>query len=71
MSGPDWVLLFAGSYLAIGFLFGLAFVAVGVNRIDPAARGTSIVFRALILPGSVAFWPALAVTWVLRREERS
>ena len=66
----ELVLLVAAGYLAAGLLFGVAFVTVGVARIDPAARGTSAAFRLLILPGSVALWPALAVVWVRRREER-
>lgn len=69
MSGAELVLLFAGGYLAAGFVFGLAFVTVGVARLDPAARGTTAAFRLLILPGSVALWPALAAKWVRHRGE--
>jgi hypothetical protein len=50
-------------YSTCGMLFGVPFVAVGVGRLDSAARGTSIAFRLLILPGTVAFWPLLAVRW--------
>jgi hypothetical protein len=63
MSGAELVLLVAGGYLLAGFLFGLAFVTLGVTRIDPAARGTSAAFRLLILPGSLALWPLLATKW--------
>ena len=70
MISAELVLLVAAGYLAVGLLFGVAFVTVGVGRIDPAARGTSASFRLLILPGSVALWPALTVIWVRRREER-
>jgi hypothetical protein len=70
MISAELVLLVAAGYLAAGLLFGVAFVTVGVVRIDPAARGTSVAFRLVILPGSVALWPALAVVWVRRREER-
>jgi hypothetical protein len=51
-------------YLGCGLLFGVAFVAVGVGRVDVAARGAPLGFRLLILPGTVAFWPLLAVRWV-------
>jgi hypothetical protein len=51
-------------YLVCGLLFGMAFVTVGVDRIDAAARGTSPGFRLLILPGTTAFWPLLAVRWI-------
>lgn len=69
MSGAELVLLVAGGYLLAGFLFGLAFVTLGVTRIDPAARGTSAAFRLLILPGSVALWPLLATKWAGHKGE--
>jgi hypothetical protein len=69
MDGAELVLLAVFGYLAAGLTFGLAFVTVGVTRIDAAAQGTSAVFRMLILPGSVALWPILAVKWVRRKGE--
>ena len=52
-----------GAYVAIGLLFGLAFVWRGVNRIDPAAVDGGWGFRLLILPGAVIFWPYLGRRW--------
>ena len=46
-------------YALIGAVFGLAFIAFGVQRIDSGAKGSGIGFRLLIFPGSVAFWPLL------------
>lgn len=63
MTGPELLLLVAGGYALAGAAFALAFVTVGVTRLDPAARGTSWRFRALITPGSAALWPLLAVKW--------
>jgi hypothetical protein len=51
-------------YLTLGLLFAIAFVAVGVQKIDPLARGAGIGFRLLIFPGVLAFWPVLARRWV-------
>jgi hypothetical protein len=51
-------------YLACGLLFGVPFVAVGLGRIDHAARRTSLLFRLLLLPGTAVFWPLLAAKWV-------
>ena len=51
------------AYLGIGLLFAPAFVTVGVGRIDPTARGVPVSFRLLIVPGTVALWPALARRW--------
>lgn len=50
-------------YLGVGVFFALAFVVRGVTVVDPAARGSSVGFRLLILPGSVALWPLLAKRW--------
>ena len=58
------VLAVASAYGGIGLLFGLAFVALGIQRIDPAARGTGWGFRLLVLPGVVALWPLLAMRWL-------
>lgn len=63
------ILIATGIYLLCGLAFGLLFVGVGAGRLDPAARGTSPVFRLLILPGSIALWPFLAIRWVQREIE--
>lgn len=60
----EWVVAVAAGYAAVGLLFGLAFVTIGVARLDPAARGTSVGFRLLILPGSAALWPFLLLKWL-------
>jgi hypothetical protein len=57
------------AYAAIGFLFALAFVTVGVKRIDSQAVGSSLGFRLLIFPGSVAFWPMLLRRWLAGNHE--
>jgi len=57
------LVLAAGLYLATGLLFALAFVTAGVQRLDGDARGGTIGFRILILPGAVLLWPLLAVRW--------
>lgn len=64
MTTAEWVVGVATGYAAVGVLFGLAFVTIGVTRLDPAARGTSVAFRVLILPGSAALWPVLLFKWV-------
>lgn len=71
MTGPEIVLLVLAVYALAGTAFALAFVTAGVTRLDPAARGTSWAFRALILPGSVALWPVLAVKWAQHKQERT
>ncbi|HEX9800487.1 MAG TPA: hypothetical protein VGC00_10015 [Thermoanaerobaculia bacterium] len=58
-----WLVLAAGVYAAAGLVFALAFVARGVERVDPAARGATLGFRLIVLPGVVALWPLLARRW--------
>ncbi|ANM31128.1 hypothetical protein ABI59_18445 [Acidobacteria bacterium Mor1] len=50
-------------YAAIGLLFAVAFVLVGVNRVDPAAPGSKPGFRVMILPGVAALWPLMLLRW--------
>jgi len=57
------------AYTALGVAFALAFVTVGVKRIDVQAVGSNVGFRLLIFPGSVAFWPLLLRRWVSGKEE--
>ena len=69
MTGPELVLLAGTAYALAGIAFALAFVTVGAAHLDPAARGTSWAFRALILPGTAALWPFLAVKWARGKGE--
>lgn len=55
---------FAGAYLACGLVFAAAFAARGAARIDPDARGATLGFRVLVIPGAMLLWPALLVRWV-------
>lgn len=66
MTPAEAIVAVFAAYALIGLAFGLVFVSVGVGRFDHAARGTSLAFRALILPGSAALWPVLAVKWINR-----
>ena len=52
------------AYAALGLLFAAPFVAIGVQRIDPNAKGATFGFRLLILPGSIALWPVLMARWI-------
>ena len=58
------LLSITGLYLAIGFLFAIAFVTKGVARIDEGADGSSWGFRVIIIPGTIVFWPFLLSKWV-------
>ena len=55
----------AALYGALGFLFALAFLSVGIGRIDPGARTSGLGFRLIILPGVIALWPLMLVRWIV------
>ena len=50
-------------YVALGATFAVPFVAIGVQRVDPAAAAASWGFRLVILPGTVLLWPLLLFWW--------
>ncbi len=50
------------AWLVIGAFVGVAFLFLGIGRVDPAARG-SYAFRPLLLPGLVLLWPFVALRW--------
>lgn len=58
----SFVTIFTG-YAIVGIVFAIAFAAVGVNQLDPLARGAGWGFRLLMLPGAAAFWPLLLLRW--------
>lgn len=62
------IVYIAAVYAVLGLLFAVWFVGVGVDRIDPAARGAGLGFRLLILPGVAALWPLLLAR-VLRAQQ--
>lgn len=63
------VCVMAGTgYLALGLVIAMLFAAF-VQRIEPSAKGGSILFRLLIVPGATLLWPLILVrsVRVLRR----
>ncbi len=56
--------LVAQGYAAVGFLTALAFLAFGLARLDPGARG-AYGFRPLLLPGLLLLWPLVLVRWAI------
>jgi hypothetical protein len=60
----ETILLGVLMYLVCGLAVGVPLVLRGVDRIDEAARGASMGFRLLILPGTIALWPLMFGKWV-------
>jgi hypothetical protein len=57
------LILAAQVYGVIGAVIAAVFLVVGIDRIDPAARGT-YTFRPLLVPGLVVLWPMVIVRWL-------
>ena len=68
MAAAEWFVRFLTAYASVGIAFGILFVTVGVQRIDPVAQNAGIGFRLIILPGVAALWPALLIRWVRRAQ---
>ena len=49
-------------YAAAGLVAALAFVFLGIDRIDANARGAHA-FRPLLMPGLVLLWPLVLWRW--------
>lgn len=58
-------LLYAVSaYAALGLLFALPFVSIGVTRVLEPPRPVTMAARLLILPGTIVLWPVVLMKWV-------
>lgn len=58
------------AYALAGLTFGVAFVTVGIQRVDSIAEHAPLGFRLIVLPGVVALWPLMLMRW-LRAGPRS
>jgi hypothetical protein len=51
-------------YTAVGGVFAVLFLLLGLPRIDKGAKGAGLGFRLLILPGLIALWPLMLIRWL-------
>ena len=63
MLAAVWFVRLFAAYGAVGLVFAAAFVARGIQRVDPVAAGAPIGFRLIVLTGVAALWPLLAIRW--------
>jgi hypothetical protein len=49
-------------YAAVGLVTALAFVTMGVTRVQPAS--VSLGARILIIPGAAVLWPYVLLRWL-------
>ncbi len=62
------ILQAAGAYLGTGLAFGLAFIFLGIGKIDPVAKAMPLRVRLVLLPGTAALWPLMLAKWVRQTE---
>ena len=60
---PYTILYAAEIYGWIGAFVAALFLLIGIDRIDPSARG-SYAFRPLLIPGMILVWPLVLYRWV-------
>jgi hypothetical protein len=56
------IIVIVKAYLLTGLAVAIPFLAFGIDRTDPSARG-AYGFRPLIFPGLVLLWPLVALRW--------
>lgn len=52
-----------------GLIVAVAFLALGIDRVDSAAIG-AYAFRPLLLPGLVILWPLVVWRWAVLARNR-
>ena len=52
-----------GIYLLAGLCFCIILFAKGLPEFDPNTKNAGVVFKILIIPGIMAFWPLLWRKW--------
>jgi hypothetical protein len=52
------------TYLSLGFVFSIAFLTIGITKIDHAVKGSTWGFRLIIFPGVIVLWPVLLLKWI-------
>ena len=68
---PALIVDAGAAYTLSGIAVAMAFLFIGLDRLDPAARG-AYAFRPLLVPGLVLLWPlVLWRWWILARTPRA
>lgn len=49
-------------YLYLGGVVAVLFLVIGIDRVEPSARG-SFAFRPLLIPGICLIWPLVLYRW--------
>ncbi len=64
MTAASLLVMAAQIYGMVGIAVAAVFLVIGIDRVDPAARG-SLIFRPLLVPGLVLLWPLVLWRWTV------
>ena len=64
MEFANLIVLILAAWFGVGVVIAILFLALGVNRVDAAAKGASLFFRPMIFLGCVMLWPAVVIRWI-------
>lgn len=62
MDASAFIIALLGIWGYLGLAVAIAFLVVGIDRIDPNARG-AYAFRPLLVPGIIVLWPLVMWRW--------
>lgn len=62
MQTAEFLLDLGRYYLMAGGVVAALFLVIGVDRVEPSARG-SYAFRPLLIPGICLIWPLVLYRW--------
>ena len=58
------IVMGAAGWLAVGALVALPFAFFGAPRVLDGAKGSSIAFRLMVVPGAALLWPLVIWRWL-------
>ena len=68
MLSLGWIVFYAVAlYVAVGVVFALAFLTIGVTRALPEPIPVSLGARILFFPASTILWPLVLKRWLKAR----
>jgi hypothetical protein len=69
MLSLGWFALYAAAlYIAVGLVFALTFLTLGVTRALPEPIPVSLGARILFIPASIVLWPLVLSRWLKAKE---
>jgi hypothetical protein len=69
VGGAELIIFLSKGYVVCGLIFAVPFLLLGIQRVDPAAKNSTMFFKLMVLPGVTLFWP-LMLTRLLRGKEQ-